>query len=287
LSTTDPPSKSRTRSRRWASDRASYALAGRSTTHAATSTPPRPASPVASLSSARPGCHSDADSAAECGSRNGGIRRRAAPRRSSMSSVSRGRRRSVSETVWTSLTAEGRGVPRRQVSESDPDRTLYGSPRCGNARSAASSETRPGRGLVIWSRPAAPYGLNPTQSRRQDQRLGAHLSEHEPGRSSPPCGTLAPGHKRLTRPDPCSFGELKWTWWADMPTVAINGLGRIGRAALKILLDDDRLDLGDAECGQGSWPSLVERLRWPTPSSQVRARALAGDLVPARRRGGR
>jgi glyceraldehyde 3-phosphate dehydrogenase len=29
-----------------------------------------------------------------------------------------------------------------------------------------------------------------------------------------------------------------------MPTVAINGLGRIGRAALKILLDDDRLELG-------------------------------------------
>ena len=28
-----------------------------------------------------------------------------------------------------------------------------------------------------------------------------------------------------------------------MPTVAINGLGRIGRAALKILLDDDRLEL--------------------------------------------
>lgn len=28
-----------------------------------------------------------------------------------------------------------------------------------------------------------------------------------------------------------------------MPTVAINGLGRIGRAALKILLDDDGLDL--------------------------------------------
>ena len=28
-----------------------------------------------------------------------------------------------------------------------------------------------------------------------------------------------------------------------MPTVAINGLGRIGRAALKILLDADGLDL--------------------------------------------
>src|SRR5680860_865913 len=28
-----------------------------------------------------------------------------------------------------------------------------------------------------------------------------------------------------------------------MPTVAINGLGRIGRAALKILLDDDRLEI--------------------------------------------
>ena len=28
-----------------------------------------------------------------------------------------------------------------------------------------------------------------------------------------------------------------------MPNVAINGLGRIGRAALKILLDDDGLDL--------------------------------------------
>src|SRR5690606_9433812 len=31
--------------------------------------------------------------------------------------------------------------------------------------------------------------------------------------------------------------------WPEMPNVAINGLGRIGRAALKILLDDDRLDL--------------------------------------------
>jgi glyceraldehyde 3-phosphate dehydrogenase (phosphorylating) len=30
---------------------------------------------------------------------------------------------------------------------------------------------------------------------------------------------------------------------SDVPTVAINGLGRIGRAALKILLDDDALDL--------------------------------------------
>ena len=30
---------------------------------------------------------------------------------------------------------------------------------------------------------------------------------------------------------------------SDVPTVAINGLGRIGRAALKILLDDDGLDL--------------------------------------------
>ena len=28
-----------------------------------------------------------------------------------------------------------------------------------------------------------------------------------------------------------------------MPTIAINGLGRIGRAALKILLDSDGLDL--------------------------------------------
>jgi glyceraldehyde 3-phosphate dehydrogenase len=31
--------------------------------------------------------------------------------------------------------------------------------------------------------------------------------------------------------------------WGDMPTIAINGLGRIGRAALKILLDADGLDL--------------------------------------------
>ena len=30
-----------------------------------------------------------------------------------------------------------------------------------------------------------------------------------------------------------------------MPNVAINGLGRIGRAALKILLDTDGLDLVD------------------------------------------
>jgi glyceraldehyde 3-phosphate dehydrogenase len=30
---------------------------------------------------------------------------------------------------------------------------------------------------------------------------------------------------------------------SDVPTVAVNGLGRIGRAALKILLDDNRLDL--------------------------------------------
>jgi glyceraldehyde 3-phosphate dehydrogenase len=43
-----------------------------------------------------------------------------------------------------------------------------------------------------------------------------------------------------------------------MPTVAINGLGRIGRAALKILLDADGLDVVAVNDTSPTWTT------WPT-----------------------
>lgn len=54
-----------------------------------------------------------------------------------------------------------------------------------------------------------------------------------------------------------------------MPTVAINGLGRIGRAALKILLDTDGLDLVAVN---DIADAVSRRIRWsPRTSSATRA----------------
>jgi glyceraldehyde 3-phosphate dehydrogenase len=61
-----------------------------------------------------------------------------------------------------------------------------------------------------------------------------------------------------------------------MPTVAINGLGRIGRAALKVLLDDDGLDLvavndiTDAD-------NLAYLLRYDTGYGRYHREVLAAD----------
>ena len=57
-----------------------------------------------------------------------------------------------------------------------------------------------------------------------------------------------------------------------MPTVAINGLGRIGRAALKILLDSDGLEdrqVGDEAKDEHDQPTMSTMLAPPAPPLRV------------------
>ena len=66
-----------------------------------------------------------------------------------------------------------------------------------------------------------------------------------------------------------------------MPTVAINGLGRIGRAALKILLDSDGLELA-AVNDIAAADNLAYLLNVRSANAKTRAEAIA-DFVQAER----